>query len=206
MLHFMEEQAAEALARAIGSRVKRERKGRDWTLDQLAAAAEVSRRMLVNVEQGSVNPSVGTLLRISDALGIGLPSLVEVPTPLAARLTRAGEGAVLWAGAGGGQGVLVAGTEPPDVVELWDWTLMAGEYHRSEPHSAGTRELLQVQEGTVDIAVGDEVFTLRSGDALTFRGDVAHAYRNETAESARFVLTVFEPGVGASHRSETGNA
>ena len=35
--------------------------------------------MVVSVEQGAVNPSVGTLLRLSDALGIGLPALVAPP-------------------------------------------------------------------------------------------------------------------------------
>ena len=65
------------LAATIGSRVKQERQSRRWTLDQLAEAAGVSRRMVVNVEQGAANPSVGTLLRISDALGVGLPALVE---------------------------------------------------------------------------------------------------------------------------------
>jgi len=29
--------------------------------------------MVINVEQGSANPSVGALLKISDALGVGLP-------------------------------------------------------------------------------------------------------------------------------------
>ena len=56
---------------AIGARVRQERQSRRWTLDQLAEAAGVSRRMVVNVEQGAANPSVGTLLRISDALGVG---------------------------------------------------------------------------------------------------------------------------------------
>ena len=41
-----------ALAVAIGDRVRRERQSRRWTLDQLAEAAAVSRRMVVNVEQG----------------------------------------------------------------------------------------------------------------------------------------------------------
>jgi transcriptional regulator with XRE-family HTH domain len=50
-------------------------------LDQLAETAGVSRRLVVNVEQGTTNPSVGTLLRISDALGVGLPALVESPDP-----------------------------------------------------------------------------------------------------------------------------
>jgi hypothetical protein len=35
--------------------------------------------MVVDVEQGAANPSVGTRLKISDALGIGLPALVQVP-------------------------------------------------------------------------------------------------------------------------------
>lgn len=198
--------SAESLARAIGTRVKQQRKDRGWTLDQLAEFAGVSRRMLVNVEQGAVNPSVGALLRLSDALGVGLPALVEPPASRAAKLTRNGQGAVLWTGDAGGQGVLVAGTEPPDVVELWDWTLAPGERHDSEAHSHGTRELLHVQEGTVTVEVDGDRYDLAPGDALSFHGDAPHAYINSTDASTRFSLTVFEPGVGAAHRTETPNA
>lgn len=205
IMHYMD-MDAELLARAIGARVKQERRGRGWTLEQLAAIAEVSRRMLVSVEQGAVNPSVGTLLRLSDALGIGLPALVEPPASRAAKLTRSGEGATLWTGSAGGRGVLVAGTEPPDVVELWDWTLAPGECHDSEAHSDGTRELLHVQEGSVTVEVDGDRYDLAIGDALSFRGDAPHAYMNSTDASARFSLTVFEPGVGAAHRTETPNA
>ena len=189
--------SAESLARVIGTRIKEHRKSRGWTLDQLAELAGVSRRMLVNVEQGAVNPSVGTLLLLSDALGIGLPALVEPPASRAAKLTRSGQGAVLWTGDAGGRGVLVAGTEPPDVVELWDWTLAPGERHDSEAHSDGTRELLHVQEGAVTIEAGGDHYDLAEGDALSFRGDAPHAYINSTDVPARFSLTVFEPGVGA---------
>ena len=123
------DQSAANLASAIGVRVKQERQSRGWTLDQLAEAAGVSRRMVVSVEQGAVNPSVGTLLRLSDALGVGLPALVEPPEPKSVKVTRRGEGATLWSGEAGGRGVLVAGTTPPDVVELWDWTLGPGDQH-----------------------------------------------------------------------------
>lgn len=184
------------LAALIGARVRRRRQERGWTLDRLAEASGVSRRMVVNVEQGTTNPSVGTLLRLGDALGTGLPSLVEPPVPAPVSVVRAGAGAVLWTGEAGGRGVLVAGTEPPDVVELWDWTLAPGEQHASEAHSAGTAELLQVQEGTLTVRAGAERVTLGPGDAVTFRGDVDHGYANAAATPARFVLAVFEPGVG----------
>lgn len=196
------ESSAENLARAIGARVKQERTVRGWTLDQLAAHAQLSRRMLVNVEQGSVNPSVGTLLRLSDALGVGLPALVEPPTPRTAKVTRAGEGAALWTGENGGRGVLVAGTEPPDVVELWDWTLAPGERHASEAHTSGTRELLQVLDGSITVEAGSETYVLQAGDALAFFGDEDHSYANPGELASRFALCVYEPGVGQPHRTE----
>ena len=189
------------LAVAIGLRVKHERLVRGWTLDQLATVAGVSRRVVINVEQGAANPSVGTLLKISDALGVGLPALVEPPHPRPVKITRRGNGAILWSSPSGGRGVLVAGTEPPDVVELWDWTLAAGDQHRSEAHTPGTKELVQVQEGTIVVQIGDQSVTLDAGDAAAFPGDVAHAYANPGPQPARFSLTVFEPGVGAGSRS-----
>lgn len=192
----MDESTA-ALAVAIGTRVRQERQARGWTLDQLAEAAGVSRRMVVNVEQGAANPSVGTLLRISDALGVGLPALVAVPQPKPLRVTRSGDGAVLWSSDSGGRGVLVAGTESPDVTELWDWTLGPGDAHASEAHTPGTRELVQVQQGTARLEVAGEPVTLAAGDAATFPGDVAHGYANPGPDPARFSLVVFEPGVGS---------
>jgi transcriptional regulator with XRE-family HTH domain len=195
-----------ALAAAIGVRVRQERQARRWTLDQLAEAAGVSRRMVVNVEQGAANPSVGTLLRISDALGVGLPALVERPGPKPVRVTRRGDGAVLWSSRAGGRGVLVAGTEPPDVAELWNWTLGPGDQHDSEAHTAGTRELLQVQQGTVTVEVAGQPVTLEAGDAVAFGGDVAHSYANPGTEPARFCLAVFEPGVAPGPRSEADGA
>ncbi|MCP2236016.1 helix-turn-helix protein [Prauserella halophila] len=205
MMHFMDDDAA-TLARAIGARVKRERRAREWTLDQLAAHAGVSRRMVVNVEHGTANPSVSTLLRLSDALGVGLPALVEPPVSRTASLTRAGAGAVLWTGESGGRGTLMAGTHPPDVVELWDWTLATGERHESEAHTDGTRELLHVREGAITVEVDGQAHELGTGDALTFHGDVPHSYANPHDESARFSLTVFEPGVGTTYRTEKADA
>jgi transcriptional regulator with XRE-family HTH domain len=196
------DQNTATLALAIGGRVRQERQSRHWTLDHLAKTAGVSRRMVINVEQGTANPSVGTLLRISDALGIGLPALVESPQPKPVKVTRHGEGAALWSSESGGRGVLVAGTEPPDVVELWDWTLEPGDHHRSEAHTPGTQELLLVQQGTLTVEVADQVITLHAGDALAFPGDVTHSYANPVTQPARFSLAVFEPGVGARSQME----
>jgi transcriptional regulator with XRE-family HTH domain len=195
-----------ALAEAIGLRIRQERLARRWTLDRLAETAGVSRRMVVNVEQGAANPSVGTLLRISDALGIGLPALVEPPQVKPVRVVRHGQGATLWSTPSGGRGVLVAGTEPPDVIELWDWTLAPGDQHASEAHTPGTKELLQVQQATIVVEVAGQSVFLDAGDAVTFPGDVAHAYANPGTQPARFSLAVFDPGAGPASRPEADGA
>jgi transcriptional regulator with XRE-family HTH domain len=195
--HALMDDQTTVLALAIGSRVRQERQARHWTLDRLAEAAGVSRRMVVNVEQGAANPSVGTLLRLSDALGLGLASLVEPPKATAIAVTRKGEGATLWSGESGGRGVLVAGTHPPDVVELWDWTLGPGDRHVSEPHAPGTHELVKVHAGSITVEVAGDSVTLGTGDAAAFPGDVAHSYSNPRKRPATFSLVVFEPGVGS---------
>ena len=198
MVHDDDLEPAVAIARTIGRRVRTHRIDLGWTLDQLAARSGVSRRMLVNVEQGSTNPSIATLLRLSDALGIGLPALVDTGDDGAEPVVvhRDGEVAAMWSSSAGGSAVMVAGTAPPDVSELWDWRLGPGDTYRSEAHRAGTRELLHVLSGTVLLIVGGSEHRLRAGDAASFDGAVPHSYANaSTARPARFSLAVYEPSL-----------
>ncbi|MGH3479219.1 MAG: helix-turn-helix domain-containing protein [Nocardioidaceae bacterium] len=193
----MSRDSASALGVLIGGRVRTERHARSWTLEQLAEQAGVSRRMLVNIEQGATNPSIATLLRISDALGVGLPALVAPPEPSLVQVTRRDDRVALWSSSSGGRAMLAAGTEPPDVVELWDWILGPGDQHRSDAHSRGTRELMLLLDGEITLEIEGQPYDLNAGDSVSFPGDLAHGYRNASDQPARFALTVFEPGVGA---------
>jgi quercetin dioxygenase-like cupin family protein len=87
------------------------------------------------------------------------------------------------------------------VVELWDWTLEAGEIHASEAHAPGTRELVHVLRGVLNIEAAGQSVTLRSGDAVAFPGDTEHRYANDGKRPARFSLAVFEPGVRARRKT-----
>ena len=193
--------AATTIGMAIGRRVRAARTDLGWTLDHLAQRAGLSRRLLVNVEQGGTNPTIGTLLRLSDALGIGLPALVDTSGDPSAPVTvrRAADQTPMWTSPNDGSATMVAGTAPPDLCELWDWRLGPGDAHTSEAHRAGTRELLLVLSGTVDLQVGDTEQRLKTGDSATFDGATPHAYRNASARPARFTLAVFEPNLSKEH-------
>lgn len=153
--------------------------------------------MLITIEQGTANPSIATLLRISDGLGVGLPALVSPEEGSRIRVSRKRERTPLWVSPAGGEAFLTVGSEPPDVLELWDWTLGPGDDYRSEPHTRGTRELITVLKGQMQLSVaGSPDVELCKGDSVSFPGDLAHAYRNPGTSSAWFALTVFQPDVG----------
>lgn len=179
---------------AVGRRVRDARTERGWTLDTLADRSGVSRRMVVNVESGTSNASIATLLRLATALHVSLADLVTgAAQDQSALVTTAAEREPLWRGDGGGSAVLVASADTPDMLELWDWTLQPGEVYSSDPHRPGTRELLHVLSGHVMLTVGDETTHLRTGDAASVIADVSHAYANEGRRPARFTMTVLEP-------------
>jgi len=56
----------------IGQRVRQLRESRSMTQSQLQARSRVSRSYLSRIESGQMTPSLGTLEKIAEALGVGL--------------------------------------------------------------------------------------------------------------------------------------
>jgi transcriptional regulator with XRE-family HTH domain len=56
----------------IGQRIRRLRESRSMTQSQLQACSRVSRSYLSRIESGQMTPSLGTLEKIAEALGVGL--------------------------------------------------------------------------------------------------------------------------------------
>ena len=84
------------LTQSLGRNVKRWRTERGFTLDALAARAGVSRGMLIQIEQARTNPSIGTVVKIGDALGVSITTLLDYEQGPQVRIVprRAGRTAV----------------------------------------------------------------------------------------------------------------
>lgn len=63
------------VARALGSNVRRLRKERGWTQDELAAEAEVEQAAISLIENARANPTLLMLEDIARALGVGFDEL-----------------------------------------------------------------------------------------------------------------------------------
>lgn len=182
-----------ALARTVAAL----RAERGWSLDALAARSGVSKGVLVAVEQGRSNPNLATLARIGDAFGVPVTRLLEGAEESVIRISSEADARVLWTGAAGGTGTIIAATPPPWAAELWRWQLEPGERFGGESHAPGLRELTVVESGELTLTVAGRIYRLGGGEGARFPGDLPHGYANEGTERAVLTMVcVIPPAVG----------
>lgn len=183
----------DALARSLALNLKRVRQDRGYSLDSLAARSGVSRGMIIQIEQARTNPSIGTVLRLADALGMTIARLLEGTGGTDVRLVPP-EGAIrLWTTPAGSHGTLQVGTEAPGPLEMWTWRLMPGEGHDSDAHPRGTAELIRVDSGELTLVVDASEYRIPAGTAASFSAGVPHGYHNTGAEPAVMTLAISVP-------------
>ncbi|HEY3957047.1 MAG TPA: XRE family transcriptional regulator [Streptosporangiaceae bacterium] len=182
---------------AVARTLQALRTERGWSLDQLAARSGVSKGVLVAVEQGRSNPSLGTLARIGDAFGVPVTRLVEVSDEPTVRVSAQSAARVLWHGPAGGTGTIIGATEPPWAVELWRWEVMPGESFGGDAHAPATRELLWVTAGTATLTVAGERREIGAGECARFGGGLPHSYANHGTAAVQMTMVVVIPPVNA---------
>ena len=187
-------ETGDAMNEAIARRVAALRKSGQLTFDALAARSDISKGMLVQIEQGRANPSISILCKLAAALRVSVADLVNSADQhnRAVRIVPQDTAPVLWQGPKGGSAKLLVGAEGPDMLELWDWCLMPGERFESRPHPAGTQELLSVIEGTLALEIDGHSHLVGAGASASARTDCAHAYACHGKKRVRFSMVVYE--------------
>ncbi|MGP3632988.1 helix-turn-helix domain-containing protein [Streptomyces sp. 24-1644] len=183
------------LTQALARNLKRWRGERGFTLDALAARAGVSRGMIIQIEQARTNPSVGTTVKLADALGVSITTLLDHEQGPQVRLVPAEQAVRMWSTEAGSSTTLLVGTEAAGPLELWSWRLMPGDGSASDPHPEGTVELLHVTAGELTLVVDGEPHAVPAGTSATFEAHLSHGYRNDGAQPAEFTMAVSVPPV-----------
>ena len=173
------------LARRVGVQLREKRKARGMSLDELAVASGVSRAALSQIELYKSNPSLGVLWKIAVGLGIPFSELmggqgqgVSVLRRTDAQVLRSSDGKME------SRPLSPAGSNP--WVELYELRLAARASHASDPHATGTRKIVVVLSGFLNLRLGNEAYELGPGDSISFRADEVHAYENPGTAEARY--------------------
>lgn len=183
---------SETLHRVSARNVREYRRARGPTLDALAAAAGISRRMLIMIEGGTTNPSVAALDRLGQALGVGLSSLVGLPAPNGGAQVIAPDAMpTVWRGAHPESAArLAVSLGARRDVEVWDWRLAPGEAFTADVDPPGTQKLLFVLDGVPTVRLADGPLRVPAGHGARIPGDRPHGYEKRDDRPLHFVGTV----------------
>lgn len=167
-----------SLGSFVGASLKKQRQAQRLTIQDVADLAEISRGMLSRIENGQATPSLDTLARVCQAVGLSLSSLFkdhDVPDGIARHVPQ-------------GQGMVVVrrGTRRGHSYELLSYD--QGPKKLFEPfliklddqsevfprfQHPGV-EFIYMLKGQLDYRHGNKLYALKPGDSLTFQGDIPH--------------------------------
>ncbi|MGR3722104.1 XRE family transcriptional regulator [Abyssibius alkaniclasticus] len=170
----------------IGPLMRKRRKARGQTLQELCAQAGLSVGYLSQVERGNAVPTLGTLAQIAAALDVGLDYFIIEHKPADA-LSRAKDRPHF--SIAGSSIVYESISSDYPGSELTSYILHIPPGYVSETVSHEGEELLVVLDGEIIQSLGGEDFTMRPGDALHYAGTTPHSWVNPGNTTARLLWT-----------------
>ena len=175
----------------IGSRIRELRSEQGLTVQQLADRAQISRRLLTQIEHGQANPSLVAVTRIARQLGTDftalLPDTGEAASPID---VEEPDGQVLvWTTERGSSAHLLVATAGRSA-DLWRWRLLPGESYAGSADRDGSQELFYVLEGELTLTADGHEVTIPARSAGRLRSDRAYGYANLGAATTTFLRTV----------------
>ncbi|MCM2477211.1 helix-turn-helix domain-containing protein [Rhizobium sp. CG5] len=161
---------------SLGMRIKTLRKARNLTLDALATLAATDKGYLSRLERGMKSPTVATLLKLSEALGVPMGELLgEQIASDVIHVTRKSERVPIGGEEGGGMLQSLSGNSSSlSAFIIHPETEFTA--HRPESAHAG-EEFLLTLSGSIEIRFPDRGFVLDEGDSLIFPGHLPHRVR-----------------------------
>ncbi len=177
---------------AVGRRIRDLRKDQGLTLDELALRSGVSKSMLSQIEADAVNPTIATVWKIANGLGIRFQSLLEGRDEQSGTflVTRAEDAAILDSRDGESVFRILSPVSMVDDFEVYFLNLNPGAKLESEPHYQGTEEYLTVLDGHVRVTSGRISRDLGEGAFAIYNVDVRHVIENNGDRPARVHLVV----------------
>jgi transcriptional regulator with XRE-family HTH domain len=184
-----------AISVNVGERLRELREGRNVSMRALATMSGLSANALSMIERGKTSPSVSTLYKLADALGVPVTAFFgrqserqNVILVKADSRTRVPFARGVWEGLGGEK---FTGRVEPFVL-----TLESGA--SSGPHSMAHtgHEFIFCLRGQLEYMVEKQVHQLEAGDSLLFAAQLSHRWRNpgNTVTNALLVLSGFAEG------------
>lgn len=185
----------DAVSVNIGERLRELREARNISMRALATRSGLSANALSMIERGRASPSVSTLYKLSDALGVSITSFFGSDTERkqvvflkSDERTRMSFTRGVFEGLGGERFV---GRVEPFMLTLEN---SANSGSRTMTHTG--HEFVFCLRGELEYQVERQIFQLEAGDSLLFAAHLKHKWRNsgKNVAMALIIISGFEEG------------
>jgi transcriptional regulator with XRE-family HTH domain len=168
----------------IGENLAKLRRKKRLSLDKLSELSGISKAMIGQIERGESNPTVNTLWKIASGLRVSFGKLIDTNQP-ATELVRLDDITPII----DNDGITLLPMFSFDYdkgFEIFSITMAPHCVHEAAGHVGGSEEYVLSFEGDLEIIVESETYTLAAGDAIRFKADKTHTYRNPSDKIVRF--------------------
>lgn len=185
----------DAISVDVGGRLKELREARNISMRSLATKSGLSANALSMIERGKTSPSVSTLYKLADALGISITAFFgsgserkQVVFLKSDQRTRFGFTRGVFEALGGEQ---FSGRVEPFMLTL-ESSASSGPHTMT--HTG--HEFVFCLRGELDYQVEKEIFHLSAGDSLLFAAQLKHKWKNpgRTVTNALIIISDFAEG------------
>lgn len=176
----------------IAQRVRALRAQRRLSLEELAARSKVSRSMISLIERGESSPTAAVLDRIASGLQVALPALFDVPPKDApGPISRSADRSTWRDPQSGYVRRAISPAQYASALRMVEIILPARARitYENGPQLA-LHQQVWVQQGRVDVSVGNEVYRLAEDDCLAMQLDEPTAFRNPGRRAARYLVVI----------------
>lgn len=180
----------------LAQRIRNARVARGLTLDQVSEASGLGKGLLSKVENFRVTPTLPTLAKLSETLGVKLSELVDgLDEKPRLCVVRRGERKIVERDRGDSNIVYqsLAHGRANRAMDPFELVIPAhGGRQQAMPHEG--EEFLIVLKGKVQFEFNGRVESLSEGDSVYFDAETDHRVFNVTNKEARVLCVFLERG------------
>jgi len=170
----------DALGEKLGKTIQRLRAAGNLSLGDLSEMSGVAKSMISQIEKNESNPTIGTLSRLSMALGISVEDVLSGPGAAGnlVQKSKVQDIPLIKSEDGLCELRIIGWMETVQFVQWYDFKAAPGGKLESSPHPAGSVENLSILNGIARVTVGENSWTAKAGETLRYKADQDHKIEN----------------------------
>lgn len=173
---------------AVGAWVRRLRTDQGLSLRRLASQTDFSPSFISQVENGVVSPSIASMEKIANVLGVTLGEFFAAAGQGDAALVVRAADRLRMSSAWSQATIEALGPMAGHSLEPVVITLEPGGRSAKHPVAHGTEEFAYVLAGQTTLTLGPEEHLLKTGDAVTLRPGELRRWENRGKTTARVLI------------------